>query len=95
MGVTILGASFDQEEANAAFARKFSFNFPLLCDVRREIGMAYGACEEPDAGFARRISYLIGPDGRVERAYDTVKPGAHPREVLQDVRDIVAGQQPG
>ena len=80
----ILGISFDDQEANARFAKKFNYNFPLLCDTDRKIGLAYGACDDPKAGSARRISYLIGPDGRVEKAYATVKPAEHPAQVLQD-----------
>ena len=38
----VLGASFDSVEKNAKFAQKFEFNFPLLCDVDRKIGVAYG-----------------------------------------------------
>jgi peroxiredoxin Q/BCP len=70
---------------NAAFAKKFDFSFPLLCDTTRAVGMAYGAAESPDAGSARRISYLIGPDGRVRRAYPKVDAAAHPEEVLKDL----------
>jgi peroxiredoxin Q/BCP len=81
----ILGASFDDEVANSAFARKFDFNFPLLCDIDRTLGLAYGACDVPDAGFARRISYLIGPDGRIARAYPKVDPKTHPGELLRDL----------
>ena len=55
----ILGASFDDQEANAAFARKFGFDFPLLCDTDRKLGLAYGAADDPGAATARRISYLI------------------------------------
>ena len=80
----ILGISFDSPEANARFAKKFSYNFPLLCDTDRKVGLAYGACDDPRAGSARRISYLIGPDGRVKKAYATVKPAEHPAQVLQD-----------
>lgn len=80
--------SFDTEAENAAFAEKFSFPFRLLCDTSREIGLAYGACEEPDAGYAARISYLIGPDGRIARAYHTVKPADHPAEVLADLESL-------
>jgi peroxiredoxin Q/BCP len=78
----VLGASFDTPEQNEAFARKFSYPFPLLCDTRREIGLAYGACDTPDAEYARRISYLIGPDGRIEKAWPKVTPSTHPQEVL-------------
>jgi peroxiredoxin Q/BCP len=72
-------------EANAAFAKKFNYNFPLLCDTDRKIGMAYGACDDPKAGSAKRISYLIGADGKIKKAYRTVKPAEHPAEVLADV----------
>jgi thioredoxin-dependent peroxiredoxin len=71
-------------EDNAAFAKKFNYNFPLLCDTDRKIGMAYGACDDPKAGSAKRISYLIGADGKVKKAYGTVKPAEHPAEVLAD-----------
>ena len=71
-------------EDNAAFAKKFNYNFPLLCDTDRKIGMAYGACEDPKAGSAKRISYLIGADGKIKKAYGSVKPAEHPVEVLQD-----------
>jgi thioredoxin-dependent peroxiredoxin len=81
----ILGASFDNETANSAFARKFDLSFPLLCDTDRTVGLAYGACDFPDAGFARRISYLISPDGTIARAYPKVDPKAHPGEVFRDL----------
>ena len=71
-------------EDNAAFAKKFNYNFPLLCDTDRKIGMAYGACDDPKAGSAKRISYLIGADGKIKKAYASVKPAEHPAEVLQD-----------
>jgi thioredoxin-dependent peroxiredoxin len=83
--VQILGASFDDEKANAAFARKFDFNFPLLCDTDRALGLAYGAADDAKAATAKRISYLIGPDGKIRKAYPKVNAAAHPEEVLQDV----------
>lgn len=72
-------------EKNAAFAKKFHYNFPLLCDTTREVGMAYGACDDPNASTARRISYLIGPDGRIKKAYPRVNAATHPDEVLKDL----------
>ena len=74
--------SFDTVSANADFAKKYNFPFPLLCDVNREIGKAYGACDSPDASTAKRISYLVGPDGKVLKAYEKVSPPTHPQEVL-------------
>ena len=72
-------------EDNAAFAKKFHYNFPLLCDTTRQIGLAYGACDDATARTARRISYIIGPDGRIVKAYPKVNAATHPDEVLKDL----------
>jgi len=78
----ILGASFDTMDENAAFAEKFQFPFRLLCDTGREIGVAYGACDGPKDGSARRISYVIGPAGTITHVFPKVDARNHPREVL-------------
>ena len=70
---------------NAAFAQKFSFPFPLLCDTTRAVGLAYGACDEAKAGYARRISYVIDENGKILKTYDSVTPRSHPAEVLADL----------
>ncbi len=67
------------------FAQKYSFPFPLLCDTDRTIGLAYGACTDVNAGFAKRISYLIDEQGSIVKAYDSVSPRSHPAEVLADL----------
>ena len=67
---------------NGAFARKFQYPFPLLCDVDREIGLAYGACDTKEAEYARRITYVIGADGRIRQAHPKVSPASHPKELL-------------
>jgi len=79
----ILGASFDTVQENADFAKKFDFPYRLLCDTRREIGMAYGACADPHDRSARRISYVIGPDGSILHAFPKVDTKSHPRDVLE------------
>ena len=78
----ILGASFDSVEDNRAFAEKFGYPFPLLCDTQREIGMAYGACATPQDGNAKRISYVIDPQGTIAHAFPKVDAKSHPKAVL-------------
>jgi thioredoxin-dependent peroxiredoxin len=75
--------------ANASFAAKRGFPFRLLCDTERELGMLYGACDSRSALSARRVSYLVAPDGRILKAYPTVKAADHPREVLADLRAFI------
>jgi peroxiredoxin Q/BCP len=81
----VLGISFDDVKANAAFARKFGFNFPCLCDTGRQVGLAYGACDDAKARTAKRISYLIGPDGKIRKAYPKVNAASHAEEALADL----------
>jgi thioredoxin-dependent peroxiredoxin len=81
----ILGVSFDTVEENKAFAEKFGFTFPLLCDTEREIGLAYGACDSKDAGYAKRISYVIDEEGRIAQAIEQVNAREHPEELLATI----------
>lgn len=74
--------SFDTQEDNRAFAEKFSFNFPLLCDTSRRIGVDYGAADAPTAATARRIGVVIGPDGRIVEYLPKVDPATYPQDVL-------------
>jgi len=68
----VLGASFDDAAKNGAFAQKHGYTFPLLCDTTRELGLAYRACDRREDAWPRRITYVIGPDGRIEQAIETV-----------------------
>jgi len=81
----VLGASYDGVAANRGFAEKFQFPYKLLCDVDHAVGLAYGADDPSDPGFPRRISYLIGPDRRIVKAYDPVVVTTHPAQVLADL----------
>jgi peroxiredoxin Q/BCP len=77
--------SFDSVGDNCAFSEKFQFNFPLLCDTQRKLGVAYGAADDAQARTARRISYLIGKDGRIRKAWPKVDASKHPAEVLAEL----------
>ena len=81
----MLGISFDPPEANKAFAEKFDYTFPLLCDTNREVGLAYGACDSPKDEYARRITYVIGPEGKIEQAIDTKDPAHQAEELLKTI----------
>ena len=63
----------------------------MLCDTTREVGVAYGAATDKDAGHPSRISYLIGKDGTILKAYPKVSPATHPGQVLEDLAAINKG----
>lgn len=90
----ILGVSFDTPAEQKAFADAEGFGFRLLCDTDRAVGEAYQATKGPGEPYpmtARRITYLIDPDGRIACAYRVTDVGAHPAEVLEDLRALRGG----
>ena len=78
----ILGVSFDTPAENKAFAEKFGFGYPLLCDLDRAMGVAYGAADSAAAGAARRVGVVVGPDGRVSSWEGKVDAKTWPQAVL-------------
>ncbi|MGE5235949.1 MAG: peroxiredoxin [Acidobacteriota bacterium] len=85
-GVEILGVSFDSPEKNAEFKAKYKFPFDLLSDTDHKLAVEVGAADSPSRLWARRISYLVGADGKIIRAYGDVSPAKHAAEVLADIK---------
>lgn len=79
----MLGISFDSVKSNTAFAEKFDYPFQLLSDPERKVGLAYGACESPKDRYAKRITYVIGPDGKIEQAIETKDPAGQAESLLK------------
>ena len=73
----ILGVSLDNESDNKAFAAKFDFPYPLLCDVNREISLAYKAVKGPEDEYTSRITYVISEDGNILEAISQVDTKTH------------------
>ncbi|MGQ9751547.1 MAG: peroxiredoxin [Thermoanaerobaculaceae bacterium] len=90
-GVEIVGVSFDAPAANKKFKEKHAFAFPLLSDEARQLAVKVGAADDPKAWFPKRISYLVGADGRVLKVYPKVSPSEHAKEVLNDWRKLGLG----
>lgn len=88
LGAAVLGISILDESSKARFAEKYGLTFPLLADTDHAVAEAYGAWR-PRSMFGvsfmgvARMTYLIGPDGRVVRRWDTVKVGQHIEEILE------------
>jgi peroxiredoxin Q/BCP len=83
--VQVLGVSFDDGASHKKFIDKHSLNFPLLVDTDGKIADKYGA-RMPNKNMARRVSFLIGKDGKI--AHVTDNPGADVH--LNEMKDAVA-----
>jgi peroxiredoxin Q/BCP len=84
LGVPVFGISRDDAAAHQAFRKKYGLRVRLLSDPDRKTHDAYGAWgERPGRGEGViRSTFLIGSDGRVEKAWYFVKPDGHALEVL-------------
>ncbi len=82
-----MGVSFDSQADNRHFQQKFDFPYDLLSDEGKEMSIAYGAATS-DSEKPKRVSVLIGTDGKVAAAYAEVKPADHPDEVLADLKRL-------
>jgi peroxiredoxin Q/BCP len=84
--VVVLGVSFDDPGKNAEFVAKNNFPFRLLSDIDKTLAVQVGAADSTSRPMARRISYLVGPDGKVRVAYPDVDPAVHAKQVLKDLQ---------
>ncbi len=89
----VLGVSVLDAASKARFAKKHGLTFPLLADPEHAVADKYGAWKKKSLygktymGVAR-MTYLIGPDGKIARRWDDVKVDGHARDVLDAVRQV-------
>ncbi len=83
----VIGVSPDTVESHKHFAEKYNLPFPLLADPDHKIIRDYGV-EKGDS--AKRTTFLIGPDGKLVKVYNQVKPERHAEEVLADLQNLRA-----
>jgi peroxiredoxin Q/BCP len=88
-GIVVLGVSEQDAASHAAFAQKYQLPFPLLPDEHGEIAAAYHV--PTTLGFAKRVTYLIGTDGRIAHVWPSVTPTGHAQEILAAVQNWKAG----
>ncbi len=92
-GITILGVSADSVKSHAKFALKHVLPFTLLSDEKKEVVELYGAYGEKkfmgrEYMGINRMSFLIDPDGKIAKVYETVKPALHADQVYADVQKL-------
>jgi len=89
--VEVVGVSKDSADSHKKFIAKQNLPFELLADTEHEMLKAYGVWKEKSMFGKKymgivRTSFLISPDGVIEKIYDKVKPATHAEEVLEDIR---------
>jgi peroxiredoxin Q/BCP len=90
IGAVILGVSTDPVKKHDKFVEKFKLPFTLLADEDKKIVEAYGVWGEKSFMGRKylgthRVTFLIGPDGKIKKIWPAVKPEEHAAEVLAEL----------
>jgi thioredoxin-dependent peroxiredoxin len=100
LNAIILGCSADSVAAQAKFKAKQKLNFPLLSDTDFQVIEAYGARRmkrflgKSYLGIVRS-SVLIGPDGKIQKVWETASSKGHAAEVVEALKALQKGQAAG
>lgn len=86
----IFGCSADSVERQAKFKEKYNLNFALLSDPGFDVIESYGARRmkrflgKSFLGIVR-MTYWIGPDGKIRHVWDNASSKGHAAEVLEEI----------
>ena len=87
----IIGLSADSPNKQKKFCEKQSFEFPMLCDERKDTLKAYGVWgkkkfmgREYEGIF--RNTYVIDEKGIIEKVYKKVNVKSHAQDILADLQ---------
>ena len=87
-GAVVLGVSPDDEKSHQKFTKKYDLLFPLLIDSDHAVAEKYGAWGEKSMYGRKyfgivRSTFLIGPTGKIVKAWPKVKVEGHAEEVFE------------
>jgi peroxiredoxin Q/BCP len=89
LGAQVVGISVDDSNSHAEFARKYHLPFPLLADKTTEVAQSYGVLLNLVLmKVARRYTFLIDPQGKINKVYDKVETSRHSKEIIEDMRHL-------
>ena len=84
--VEVIGVSFDSAESHKKFIAEYNLNFTLLADTEGKIIAAYDT-KMPLMNMSKRVSFLIGTDGKIIHVTDALNPQAH----FDEMKTAIAG----
>ena len=89
-GAAVVGISPDKAAANAKFKTKYDLPFLLISDEDKSAAHAFGVWKEKTMYGKKvmgieRSTFVIGPDGRIEKIYRKVKAQGHAAAVLEQL----------
>jgi peroxiredoxin Q/BCP len=74
--VVVIGVSHDSAASHQKFAAAYHLNFSLLADPDDKLIKEYDV-KMPMLEMAKRVSFLIAPDGKIVHVTDAMNPQTH------------------
>src|SRR5580692_1642932 len=88
----ILGVSMQDEDSHQKFCTKEGLSFKLLADTKATVSTEYDSVVNLGvAKLSARHTFLINPQGKVEKVWLDVKPDKHSEEVLAALAQLQSG----
>src|ERR1700712_3260303 len=89
LNAVVLGVSLDTVESHKTFCSKDGLNFKLLADPEHKVIDAYGVPVATMGAnqYAKRDTFLIGPDGKVLKMWEVKAIAAHSDDVLAAIAE--------
>ncbi|AGY60666.1 peroxiredoxin [Gloeobacter kilaueensis] len=81
-GIEVYGVSRDDAASHQAFASKYELPFSLLVDTDGSLSRAF---DVDGGGYAKRVTFIVGPDGTIEQVYTTVNTATHATDILETI----------
>jgi thioredoxin-dependent peroxiredoxin len=85
--VEIVGVSFDSADSHLQFIAKYKLNFTLLADTDGKIADIYGV-RQAGKNMDKRVSFLIGLDGKIVHITDSGNPDIHLAEMKEAIASL-------
>ncbi|MEI7533359.1 MAG: peroxiredoxin [Verrucomicrobiae bacterium] len=85
--VEVIGVSFDSADSHKKFIEKYNLNFTLLADTDGKIAEAYDV-KMPVMKMAKRVSFLIGTDGKIVHVTNAGNPETHFKEMQAAIEGV-------
>jgi peroxiredoxin Q/BCP len=96
LGAKVVGVSVDDTRSHAQFAQKYHLPFPLLADKDGNVADSYGALTNLGLiKFAKRHTYLIDPQGKIAKTYESVDTSRHSQEIIDDLKRLKTDRATG
>ncbi len=84
--VEVIGVSHDSVDSHKKFVEEYKLNFTLIADPDGKIIEAYDV-KMPIMAMSKRVSFLIGLDGKIIHVTDAMNPQAH----FDEMKETIAG----